>query len=387
MSGWQPNVDWKTAWADGARFVYIKTTESNDYASSHFSRQWSGATSVGMVRGAYHFANPYESTGAVQANWFVDHGGTWSADGRTLPPMLDIEYDPYTGSDGTNSCYGLSQPVMSAWIREFSNTVQARTGVVPAIYSTTNWWKLCTGNDPSFGSNPLFVARWPEDLADGPGTLPAGWGDFSLWQYASAGTFPGDQDLFNGDYSKLHFWEGFLATGSPRSSIAGGFVDSAEYRLLRIDAAYRDILGRGAEESGRQGWLGVMQNGGITTDDIETTLYSSEEYYLKHGGTDTSYARALYDTLLGRDGSQSDYAFWAALVAQHGRAWVTAQFWNCTETIGKRVGAMYDRYLGRQPDAGGLAGWVTLGLRVGDSGVRSGLTSSDEYFARAQSGH
>ncbi|TQL53424.1 GH25 family lysozyme M1 (1,4-beta-N-acetylmuramidase) [Subtercola boreus] len=423
VSGWQPDVDWNTAWANGARFVYIKTTESNNYASSHFSRQWSGATDVGMVRGAYHFANPFESTGAVQANWFVDHGGRWSPDGRTLPPMLDIEYDPYTGEDHTNSCYGLSQAVMVAWIREFSNTVLARTGVLPTIYSTTNWWRLCTGNNSSFGANPLFIARWPESISDGAGTLPAGWSDYSIWQYASAGTFPGDQDLFNGDYSKLHlfasngqtpaggpsldakyisalyqdylgrlpsdsdinFWEGHLATGSPRSIISSNFVNSDEYRLKRIDAAYRDILGRTAEEGGRQNWLYAMQHGGITTDDIETTLYSSQEYYLQHGNSDTSYATALYNTLLSRAGSSADYAFWAALVAQHGRAWVIDQFWNSTETISKRVAAMYDRYLGRQPDAGGLKTWVALDLRLGDSGVRGGLTSSEEYFGRAQS--
>ncbi|RFA14417.1 hypothetical protein B7R22_09260 [Subtercola boreus] len=422
VSGWQESVDWGTAWSNGARFVYIKTTESDDYASSHFAGQWSGATDVGMVRGAYHFANPFESTGAVQANWFVDHGGRWSPDGRTLPPLLDIEYDPYTGTDHTNSCYGLSPAVMVAWIREFSNTVLARTGVRPAIYTTTNWWKLCTGNSSSFGANPLFIARWPENISDGAGTLPAGWSDYSIWQYASTGTFPGDQDLFNGDYSQLHlfvsngqtptggpsldanyisalyqdyldrfpsaaninFWEGFLATGSPRSTIAASFVDSDEYRLKRIDAAYHDILGRTAEVSGRQNWLRAMQAGVITTDDIETSFYASDEYYQRHGGTDTSFAKALYNTLLERDGGASEYAFWAGLTRQQGRAWVTAQFWDSTETISKRVAAMYNRYLGRQPDPSGLSTWVALDLQLGDSGVRAGLTSSGEYFARSQ---
>ncbi|PPF87719.1 hypothetical protein C5B96_03820 [Subtercola sp. Z020] len=422
VSGWQPNVDWNAAWGNGARFVYIKTTESNDYASTHFAGQWSGATSVGMVRGAYHFANPFESTGAVQANWFVDHGGSWSPDGRTLPPMLDIEYDPYTGSDHTNACYGLSPAVMVAWIREFSNTVRARTGVLPTIYSTTNWWKLCTGNDASFGANPLFIARWPENLSDGAGQLPAGWNDYTIWQYASTGTFPGDQDLFNGDYSQLHlfasngqtpsggpsldanyiealyqdylgrspspadinFWEGFLATGSPRSQIAAGFVNSDEYRTIRIDAAYRSILGRPAEPAGLRTQLRAMQAGLLTTDSIETQLYASDEYFAQHGGTNTSFAHSLYTTLLSREGGPSEYAFWANYAAQNGRGWVTAQFWQSTETAENRVRAMYEHYLGRSPDPSGLRTWVTLDLQQGDTAARIGFTASDEYFARAQ---
>ncbi|MEA9984981.1 GH25 family lysozyme [Subtercola sp. RTI3] len=148
-----------------------------------------------MVRGAYHFANTYESTGAVQASYFVTHGGTWSNDGQTLPPMLDIEYDPYTSSDGTNSCYGLSQPAMVAWITKFSNTVLSLTGTLPAIYTTTNWWNLCTGGNRSFASNSLLVAYWVDNLSTGAGQLPATWNTYSLWQYADSGVFLGDQDL------------------------------------------------------------------------------------------------------------------------------------------------------------------------------------------------
>jgi len=33
--------------------------------------------------------------------------------------------------------------------------------------------------------------------------LPAGWGGYTIWQYNDKGTFPGDQDVFNGDYGAL----------------------------------------------------------------------------------------------------------------------------------------------------------------------------------------
>ncbi|MFJ9846794.1 hypothetical protein ACIRYZ_41460 [Kitasatospora sp. NPDC101155] len=35
------------------------------------------------------------------------------------------------------------------------------------------------------------------------GTLPNGWSYQTFWQFADSGTFPGDQDLFNGASDRL----------------------------------------------------------------------------------------------------------------------------------------------------------------------------------------
>ncbi|MDF2443764.1 MAG: hypothetical protein JWR01_1967 [Subtercola sp.] len=183
--------------------------------------------------------------------------------------------------------------------------------------------------------------------------------------------------------SEVAFWGAQLAGGAPRSAIAAGFVNSDEYRMIRIDAAYTTVLKRTADAGGRVTWLNEMRSGRITTDDIERTFYASDEYYLQQGGTRASWAAGLYRALLGRTGGASEYAFWANLASQHGRPWVVSQFWDSTETISSRVTAMYVRYLGRQPDRGGLATWVGVALALGDSGLRSALTSSDEYFAGA----
>ena len=201
VSGWQGNVNWNAVRANGAQFAYVKATESTTYTNPYFAQQYNGSYNVGLIRGAYHFALPDRSSGATQANYFVDHGGGWSRDGKTLPPMLDIEYNPYGAT-----CYGLSQSAMRAWIQAFSNQIVARTTRYPTIYTTTNWWTTCTGNWGGLGStNPLFIARY----ASTPGTLPAGWAFWTFWQYASSGRFPGDQDYFNGAYDRLVV----LATG------------------------------------------------------------------------------------------------------------------------------------------------------------------------------
>ncbi len=195
VSSWQGSVDWPAAARNGAQFAYVKATEDTGYVNPSFGQQYDGSYAAGLLRGAYHFAIPNNSDGPSQADYFLGHGGGWSADGHTLPPMLDIEYNPYGPT-----CYGLTAGQMSSWIRGFSTTVQARTGRYPVVYTTADWWDTCTGGDSSFGStNPLFVARY----AASPGVMPAGWAQQQIWQYADHGTNPGDADLFNGTDGQL----------------------------------------------------------------------------------------------------------------------------------------------------------------------------------------
>jgi GH25 family lysozyme M1 (1,4-beta-N-acetylmuramidase) len=194
VSSHQGTVNWSTAKANGALFAYVKATEGTTYQNPAFAQQYNGSFNVGMIRGAYHFALPDRSSGATQGAFFVSHGGGWSADGKTLPPAIDLEYNPYGAS-----CYGLSQSAMVAWIRDIASTVKARTGRDPVFYTSTSWWTLCTGNNATFGNNPLWVARYASTV----GTLPASWSFQTIWQNADAGIFPGDQDLFNGAFDRV----------------------------------------------------------------------------------------------------------------------------------------------------------------------------------------
>jgi GH25 family lysozyme M1 (1,4-beta-N-acetylmuramidase) len=194
VSSHQGAVNWAAAWASGARFTYIKATEGTTYENPDFAQQYNGSFNVGMIRGAYHFALPDRSSGATQGNFFVGHGGGWSNDGKTLPPAIDLEYNPYGAS-----CYGLSQSAMVAWIHDIANTVKARTGRDPVFYTSTSWWTLCTGNNAGFGANPLWIPRYASSV----GTLPASWTFQTIWQNADSGVFPGDQNRFNGALDRV----------------------------------------------------------------------------------------------------------------------------------------------------------------------------------------
>ena len=168
------------------------------YRNPYFGQQYDGARNAGIIRGAYHFALPDRSSGATQAAYFVRNGGRWSADGWTLPPALDIEYNPY---DKKHKCYGLSKARMVDWIKSFSDEVKRLTGRRPVIYTTAHWWNTCTGRSRAFASNhALWIAR--HDSADA-GSLPAGWSFWTFWQYDNSGSLPGDQNLFNGSRAQL----------------------------------------------------------------------------------------------------------------------------------------------------------------------------------------
>lgn len=195
VSSHQGNVAWSTLWNSGVKWAYVKATEGTYYKNTYFTQQYTGSYNVGMIRGTYHFATPDTTSGAAQANYFVDNGGGWSRDGRTLPGVLDIEWNPYGAQ-----CYGKTQAAMVAWIRDFVNTYKARTGRDAVIYTATSWWKDCTGNNAGFGAtNPLWVARYNTTV----GELPAGWGFYTMWQYTSSGPTVGDHNHFNGALDRV----------------------------------------------------------------------------------------------------------------------------------------------------------------------------------------
>ncbi|WP_328556279.1 MULTISPECIES: lysozyme [unclassified Streptomyces] len=197
ISSHQKNVDWRNARAKGARFVYVKATESTTYRNPWFARQYDGAREAGILHGAYHFAVPDQSSGTAQAAYFVHNGGAWRADGWTLPPALDIEYNPY----GKRTCYGLDKAAMVNWIRAFSDETRRETGLRPVIYTTTHWWNTCTGSSRTFAADhTLWLARYG---ATDTGALPAGWSAWTFWQYGNSGSLPGDQNLFNGSAARL----------------------------------------------------------------------------------------------------------------------------------------------------------------------------------------
>ncbi|WP_275408129.1 GH25 family lysozyme, partial [Actinoplanes octamycinicus] len=198
VSHYQGTINWSSVADAGTDFAYAKATEGTNYTDPTYSANRTGARANSIYFGAYHFARPDQGDPRGQADRLVNTS-QYSSDGRTLPPMLDIEW-----ASGQATCFGLSTSSMVSWISQFLDQVRVRTGQKAMIYTNPNWWNPCTGNTTAFGSYPLFHSRY----ADTPGALPSGWSQFTLWQYTSSGSVPGvsggvDRDVFNGTLAQL----------------------------------------------------------------------------------------------------------------------------------------------------------------------------------------
>ncbi|MBC7763122.1 MAG: DUF4214 domain-containing protein, partial [Candidatus Saccharibacteria bacterium] len=185
--------------------------------------------------------------------------------------------------------------------------------------------------------------------------------------------------------SEVTFWGRLLMGGTSTTSVASGFVNSDEYRLQRITAAYRGILGRNGDVQGIANWLSLMQQGVLQTDDVDKYFLASDEYRLASGGTDSSFVSALYLHLLGRPITAGEIPFWTNISASSGRLAVVDGIWHSMESARSRITAMYFTYLGRYPDEAGLANWASIAIDRGDASVRWQLIGSQEYWNRAAS--
>lgn len=196
VSHYQGSVNWTSVKSAGKQFAYIKATQGTTVIDAEFNANYPAAYNAGLVRGAYHYATFGSTTGAAQADYFVAHGGAWSADGKTLPGMLDLEA----------SCSGYSTSSIVSWISSFVNEYHAKTTRWAVLYSSPSWWNTCTGGSSAFAANdPFYVAHYTS--ASSP-TLPTGFGVYTFWQWSDTGSVSGisgavDLDVFNGSAARL----------------------------------------------------------------------------------------------------------------------------------------------------------------------------------------
>ena len=200
-------IDWGQVAGAGYKFVYIKATEGNYYQNPYYLGDAVGAAAGAMFHGSYHFANPSASDGVTQADYALNSSG-YVNDGLSLPPMVDLEWDPY----GQDACYGLNAQQIVGWIAAYSGEVQRRVGRPPVIYTAAAWWTQCTGGTSAFNANPLDIASWGASRPQTPG-----WTAWTFWQTTSTAAVPGisgsnvDADMFNGTVDAL----GRFARGLP----------------------------------------------------------------------------------------------------------------------------------------------------------------------------
>jgi lysozyme len=87
VSHHQGDIDWAQVAKDDIAFAYIKASEGHSFNDPAFARNWAGAGTVGLSRGAYHYFNLCKP-GAEQAANFLK---VLPEDQNMLAPMLDLE--------------------------------------------------------------------------------------------------------------------------------------------------------------------------------------------------------------------------------------------------------------------------------------------------------
>lgn len=193
VSNWQGKVDWGKVAASGRRFAFVKATEATYYRDSTFNRNWEQLAAHEMWRGAYHFGRPgLGPSGADEANYFCDKVLQTPQLGGDMY-VLDLEAGP-RGAD------------LGAYVVDFAETVEARTGVVPILYTARSMitdWQLGT---EAVARCPLWLAAWDEAAWPKP---PLPWTEVAFWQYNVHAPVPGvpgpcDHDSFVSDEDALY---------------------------------------------------------------------------------------------------------------------------------------------------------------------------------------
>ncbi len=195
LSRYQGQVDWPRVRAAGVSFAFIKATEGGDRLDPAFRDHWDGAAEAGVARGAYHFfywCGPPEE----QAEWFIRHV---PRDRGALPPVLDLEYTPFSPT-----CTRRLPPAeVRARARAFIDTVADHYGQRPVIYTTPEFWE-------ENGIARLGEEVWLRSTARHVSEAYPGH-PWTFWQYSGTGIVPGiagpvDLNAFNGSAGTWLAW-------------------------------------------------------------------------------------------------------------------------------------------------------------------------------------
>ncbi|WP_114454778.1 GH25 family lysozyme [Halopolyspora algeriensis] len=197
VSNHNGSVDWNKVAASGKKFAFVLATDGQSFTNPMFEEQFQGAKEAGLLTGAYHFARPTGSA-VAQADRLVNTMGN-TEDGKTLPPVLDMEVSPSGGS-----CYGKSSGEMHTWMQTFLDRVKERTGEKGIVYANPSFWSNCMDGSDAFSEYPLWVAAYQVDQP----SIPGGWDKYTFWQFTHKGSVPGvdgytDINKFQGSGEEL----------------------------------------------------------------------------------------------------------------------------------------------------------------------------------------
>jgi len=94
-------------------------------------------------------------------------------------------------------------------------------------------------------------------------------------------------------------WRARFDTGTPRWDLPDDLAAADEWLGVVVDDLYDQALDRAPDAGGRNYWIGRLRAGALVNA-VAAQIYGSAEYYANAGGTDSAFITDLYDRILGR---------------------------------------------------------------------------------------
>jgi RHS repeat-associated protein len=185
------------------------------------------------------------------------------------------------------------------------------------------------------------------------------------------------------DTEGLRAFTGLLDRGVSRWSVALALETSLEARMNQVESLYHAYLGRAAEPSGLAAATSLLMNGWTETG-LQAAILGSQEYFLRHGGTNPSFLASLYRDVLGRPIDAGGLASGTSMLQQgQSRTAVAMAVVTSPEGRADEAEALFRQFLHRDAEPAALAAVVAAFLHgATDEGLAAQIAASDEFFAR-----
>jgi len=116
------------------------------------------------------------------------------------------------------------------------------------------------------------------------------------------------------DHAALASFSALLSQGMSHTQLVQDLENGAEFSSHEVDFMYEKFLGRHADGASVSTMSNMLSHG-ATSAQIVILLVSSDEYFIRHGGTNAGFIDALYMDVLGRHADKEALTRWTKLLA------------------------------------------------------------------------
>ena len=182
------------------------------------------------------------------------------------------------------------------------------------------------------------------------------------------------------DSGEAAFWAG-VGQSDGRLAEASGLLYSTEFLSRVVGSLYQGVLGRAPEPSGMLFWTSGLIDHSISYEQLVGFFASSDEGFANLGGTNADFINGLYNLFLDRDADAGGIDYWSGQIAAMGRYPVSQAIIHSSEALSTFTAAQFEAVLDRTPEPASLAFWSAYDGEHGILAVIAQLLASDEAFA------